>query len=256
MLARKMKLNKYFYATFLPLHVFFIAALFSYSIVNWFLIFCFWVLLSGFGVGVYLHRYLSHKSFKMNKWIDRILLFISCATAQGSPIFWVNMHRGYHHRFSDTDKDPHSPVKGYFYSYCGWMNTIDYKALNYKYVTDLGRDKWHRFVNNYYFEIVPAIWIISLLISPTIFYSLVIAQIIAMHQEFCVNLFCHIRTMPFSYRNFDTKDNSVNYWLPGILLWGVGFHNNHHGKPSSYDFGCKKGEIDFTKYLVRLIKLK
>jgi fatty-acid desaturase len=246
-------MNKYFWLAFLPLHTFFILAIFNAS--SFWLIFFFWIILSGFGVGVALHRLLSHKSFETTEIRKKILSFIAVICAQGSPLFWVNIHRGYHHRHSDSEKDVHSPIHGKLWSYFLWTIKIKPETLNYKYCLDLWKDPFQKFLNDHYFKILWSVWIIAYLINPIIFYSLVISQIITMHLEFCVNLFCHLKNIPTSYRNFDTKDNSVNYWLFGVLCWGIGFHNNHHGKPSDYDFGHAPREIDLTKYLVKLVKV-
>lgn len=247
-------MNKYFWIAFLPLHVFFLVALYYYEYISLPLVFLFWVLLSGFGVGVTLHRLLAHRSFKTYPIIEGALSLLSCICLQGSPVFWVNVHRGYHHKFADGDKDPHTPRKGKLWAYCLWQNVIDYKSLNYRHVTDLMRSKWQMWLNSRYFLINYAVWMVAAAISPTLFVSLVVAQVITMHLEFCVNLFCHTRGLPGSYRNFETRDDSVNYWLPGVLFWGIGFHNNHHANPNSYDFGYHPEEMDFTIFLVKLIE--
>lgn len=215
--------------------------------------FVLWILLSGFGVGVCLHRLLAHKSFETTVEMRNILSTIACFCIQGSPIFWVNVHRGYHHRYADTDRDIHTPKKGALWAYMLWPNFVDYTKLNYRSITDLAREDWQHFLNEYYFKIIWFGWVFALIMGRDIFLTLVAAQLITMHLEFCVNLFCHKRNF-LAYRNFDTKDDSVNYWLFGTLCWGIGFHNNHHANPSSYDFGVKKYELDLTKYLVRLVR--
>ena len=246
-------MNKYFWLGFLPLHSFFILSLHVNS-ASWWLILAFWVLLSGYGVGVTLHRLLSHKAFDVSPYTRKVLSLLSCFCIQGSPIFWVNVHRGYHHRFSDTEKDIHSPVNGKLWSYFLWTCKIDIASLSYKYVPDLLRDKFQVGLSKYYFQLIWLGWILSFVMSPVIFYSLVTAQVITMHMEFCVNLFCHTKMIPGSYRNFETKDNSVNYWLFGLLCWGIGYHNNHHFKPNNYNFGHTPREFDPTVLLIKLIK--
>lgn len=45
---------------------------------------------------------------------------------QGNPIDWVSTHR-YHHQYCDSDRDPHSPLDGFWFSHMNWMfdtNTI------------------------------------------------------------------------------------------------------------------------------------
>jgi fatty-acid desaturase len=39
---------------------------------------------------------------------------------QGSPIDWVSTHR-YHHQFCDSERDPHSPTEGFWYSHMSWL---------------------------------------------------------------------------------------------------------------------------------------
>lgn len=39
---------------------------------------------------------------------------------QRDPIFWVSTHR-YHHQFCDSEKDPHSPIGGFWFSHTCWI---------------------------------------------------------------------------------------------------------------------------------------
>jgi stearoyl-CoA desaturase (delta-9 desaturase) len=244
-------MNLYFYLAFLPLHLFGLYALINYSQISFLLVFVWWILLSGYGVGVTLHRLLSHRAFETTERVRNGLSLLSCLCIQGSPIFWVNIHRGYHHRHSDAQQDVHSPIHGKIWAYFLWTIKVDPHSLSYKYVSDLLRSDFQMMINKYYFSIIWAVWIFAAIISPTLFCSLVIAQIITMHLEFCVNLFCHSGTR--GYRNYDTADNSRNYWLFGLLCWGIGYHNNHHANPRSISFAAKSWEFDPTVLLVRTV---
>ena len=60
----------------------------------------------------FLHRYASHKMFKMNKITEKIcflLTFLTQGTSFLHPAGYAMMHRN-HHKYSDTEKDPHSPI--------------------------------------------------------------------------------------------------------------------------------------------------
>ena len=48
------------------------------------------------------------------------VFYKSRSCLQGSPIEWVSTHR-YHHQYTDTKKDPHSPIKGLWFSHIGWI---------------------------------------------------------------------------------------------------------------------------------------
>ena len=47
-------------------------------------------------------------------------LTLLSALHSGSPMQWVGVHR-VHHAFADTELDPHSPVKGFWFAHCGWL---------------------------------------------------------------------------------------------------------------------------------------
>lgn len=245
--------NSYFWFIFLPAHLLFVVAIsdIKFTILNACLVLFFWLLISGYGVGVGLHRLLSHKSFKTWYWAEAAVSYLGCLAIQGSPIFWVNMHRGYHHPHSDTAKDVHSPVKGKLWAYLLWPIMIEYKSIRYDFVNDLMRKKVQRFLHFMYFPVVALTWVVAYLANPQLLYVLVIAQVVSLHQEFCVNLFCHTGK---GYRNFELPDNSVNRYFFGLFFWGVGFHNNHHARPNSYDFAYAANEFDPTTLLVRAIK--
>ena len=69
--------------------------------------------LSVFFQSFYLHRYGAHRQFSMSKGWERFFHFSTWAV-QGSsflnPRSYAIMHR-MHHAFSDTSRDPHSPVQ-------------------------------------------------------------------------------------------------------------------------------------------------
>src|SRR6476659_2082096 len=65
------------------------------------------------------HRLLTHHSFKTPGWLRNTITFLS-AQYSGSPMAWVGAHR-VHHTVSDTDGDPHTPRKGFWYAHCGWL---------------------------------------------------------------------------------------------------------------------------------------
>ena len=214
----------------------------------------FWILLSGYGVGVTLHRLLSHRAFETGPWLKKALSLLSCYCVQGSPLFWVNVHRGYHHKYSDGEKDLHSPKKGKWWAYWLWACRVDPYQLSYKSVPDLLRSRFQIFLSDYYFPIVWFGWVLAWVIFPTAFYSLILAQVLTLHLEFCVNLFCHSKLLPWGYRNFETPDQSRNYWLLGISCWGIGFHNNHHARPKECSFAYHKHEYDPTMLLIPLVR--
>lgn len=175
--------------------------------------------------------------------------------AQGSAIFWAALHKGYHHPFSDTPKDLHSPVLGKWNSYMGWMFKITPTSVNLKYAVDLLRNPMHMFIHKHYVKIfwgvIAAVAIINWHVA---LYLFVLPALIAQHNENLVDLYCHVDSW-FSYRNYDTKDFSVNNPLLGWFGWGQGWHNNHHARPADYNFGGDRWfEFDPCVILVSVLK--
>ena len=59
---------------------------------------------------IIIHRYITHRTFKVNKFLHNAFIIVSTLAYAGSSLAWASMHR-IHHNTSDTEKDPHSPEK-------------------------------------------------------------------------------------------------------------------------------------------------
>ena len=53
------------------------------------------------------------------------------------------------------------------------------------------------------------------------------------HATFSVNSICHM----FGRQDFRSRDEARNNWLVALLVFGEGWHNNHHAFPSSARHG-------------------
>ena len=214
-----------------------------------------WVLVSGLGIAVGYHRVFSHKTHQLPTWKENIILFFATFAAQSSSIFWVALHRGYHHPYSDTERDLHSPVvHGKLHSFIGWQKDLSdaNSPVHIKYAIDLLRKKNHVWFSKYRRYIL---WIVPLIVAIfdwkfalTCFW---LTTMISVLQDNLVNVYGHTKNF-LSYRNFETKDNSQNNWLMGYLCWGQGWHNNHHYDPKSFDFGSG---ISHNSYEVDLCRI-
>lgn len=203
------------------------------------------------GINACYHRLICHKSFNVNPIIRKILLFFGIIAGQGSPIFWASVHRS-HHKNEDTDKDIHSPTKGFWNSYVLWTYKISASEINIKLVTDLLRDKELVFIHKHYVKLFFLFHFLIALISFDIWlYSIIIPTLITLHCSSFQTSFVHIKKL--GYQNYKEK-NSVNCPIIFPLILGEAWHNNHHGDPSRSNFGLKWWEIDPTYWLIKLIK--
>jgi stearoyl-CoA desaturase (delta-9 desaturase) len=217
-----------------------------------------WVLIEGVGVAVVLHRYVSHRAFEARPVLKPILLWLACLSLQGSPLGWAAIHRGSHHRYADTEKDAHTPTKGWIYSWHMWLHDWD-QYFNPKYAVDLIRDPMQMWFAKHYITIIVVTYTVVLFISPALLlFGFMIPAAISLYQESNINVFCH--SSKFGYRNFETKDQSRNIPVLAWLTWGQGWHNNHHSQGSSYDFGStvsgKANEFDTSLLLLPLVATK
>lgn len=251
------KLNDHFLKIILPVHILTISLILYGVDIVWWQVIVSWAMISGFGIAIGFHRYFSHRSFETWKPIRYALALLGCLSGQGSPIFWVGLHRGSHHRHADTELDVHSPIHGFLTSFILWQ--VFFKADDriaakvFATTKDLVRDPYLVWLHKKYNKLIWGIIIVSLAIDFSIGLSIILLpMLLSSYQENVINSFCH--TKQFGYRNFDTPDNSVNIWLLGLLCFGHGYHNNHHASPNDYNFGSKWYEFDICKPLIYLIK--
>ncbi|KAI3806904.1 hypothetical protein L1987_22822 [Smallanthus sonchifolius] len=106
-----------------------VLAVFAPFVLNWG---AFWVTVvlsffTGMGVTLGYHRLLTHRSFKLPKWLEYFFAYCGVHAGQRDPIFWVSVHKN-HHKYTDTEKDPHSPKEGFWFSHVGWFHYNDYLA--------------------------------------------------------------------------------------------------------------------------------
>lgn len=229
--------------------------------------FVFYTLISGLGVAVGLHRFFSHRAFKTSGFWEQMMLYWGMLACHGNPLFWVALHRGLHHRYSDTDKDPHSPVAhSIWHSYQGYAfdPTLVQQVPIRAGADFLRHPEWQWSVNRYHITLW-ATWCLVFTLSVIfgswwLFVGLVTAQVWAIHQEAVVNVLGHVDGFG-AYRNYETNDKSVNRnWL-GLITWGQALHNNHHACAADGNFAqgykfYKRFEFDPSMLWINVISHK
>ncbi|CAH2232945.1 jg16756 [Pararge aegeria aegeria] len=78
------------------------------------------LMLAFMGITAGAHRLWSHRAYKAKMPLQIILMVCNSLAFQNTVIHWVRDHR-MHHRYSDTDADPHNPTRGFFFSHIGWV---------------------------------------------------------------------------------------------------------------------------------------
>jgi sn-2 palmitoyl-lipid 9-desaturase len=187
------------------------------------------LLFYSFGVEIGLHRYLSHRSFSMAKWKERILLVLSMFACYGSTLGWCANHRVHHTNADKTKGDPH-PSKQWFKTWF-WINTEKNVTISPTVIKDLLKDPFHKWMRENYFRVVVGTIVLSALIFGPKFaiYFFVVPAALAQLSGGLINVICH----KWGYRSYETTDLSKNNFLVNAyaLFVGVGLHNNHHKFP-------------------------
>lgn len=208
-------------------------------------------LLVSLGLTVGYHRYATHGSFKTWWPVQAVLLVLGSMAWQGSILFWVATHR-MHHRFSDKEEDPHSPVNGGFiWAHIGWLFGPD-RADRNVYVPDLLEDLLTVRIS----KLIP-VWSVLYVAIPVMVQGLETGIVCALtatcvrnHVTWAINSACH----KWGSRPFKTGNMSTNNWVFGVLSLGEGWHNNHHAFPWSARHGLTFWQVDLSWYLIWLLR--
>ena len=207
-------------------------------------------LLSCIGNSIFYHRFISHKSFKTYKPIEYFGIICGMLAGRGSPIDWGGMHR-YHHKHADTNLDPHNPeIEGWRLFFPHFLK-YDNKISPF-IVKDLLHSKFHRILSKYYVIFISMFALIFSIIDLNLcIYLWVIPVIIT---NFMLSLTVYV-VHTWGYRNFETNDKSKNNWFISLLMWGEGWHNNHHHSPIDWKFQRRWWEIDIGSMIISIIKI-
>jgi len=224
--------------------------------------------LCAFGTTIGFHRYFTHKGFTAHPAVKVALAILGCMTMQGPVTQWVTDHRK-HHALSDQPGDPHSPhvgfgegfagaVRGFVHAHVGWMFSNLGMEQGREYGRDLYDDRVVRTIDRLYL-----VWVVLTLGIPfAIGYAvggtlgaglegLVWGGFIRIaayqHATFSVNSICHM----FGRQDYRSRDEARNNWLVALLVFGEGWHNNHHAFPASARHGLARREIDVSWWIIR-----
>jgi stearoyl-CoA desaturase (delta-9 desaturase) len=202
--------------------------------------------IGGLGVTVGFHRMLTHRSFQPHPIVKFIFLVFGSMAVEGPALQWAAIHIK-HHAHADRDGDPHSPVEGFWHAHMGWMFKSTDADPN-TYCRNLVRDPMVVFVSRTFF-----LWVILSLAIPFaiggwtgLLWGGLVRIFFTHHITWSVNSVCHT----FGKREFETRDQSRNEWIVGLLGLGEGWHNNHHAFPRSAFHGLHWWQFDLSGYVI------
>lgn len=245
--------NVVFFTTF---HAFALLApwFFSWSALG-LMVFLHW-LFGSIGICLGYHRLLSHRSFQVPKGVEYAIAFIGALALQGGPIFWVGGHRQHHAHTEDTDLDPYSAQRGFWWSHMLWIfyprsKFFDYETYQ-KYAPDLARQPYYRWLDRYFIllQIPLGCLLYALGGWSFVIYGIFVRAVLLWHSTWFVNSATH----KWGYRSFAANDGSRNLWWVSIVTYGEGWHNNHHTYPHVAKAGFTWWEIDITWWSIKALQ--
>ena len=203
--------------------------------------------LTGMGITIGYHRMLTHRSFKCHPALRFWFLLCGVMAWEGTPQSWASLHL-MHHKHSDHEKDPHSPIEGFWHAHIGWLTT-DFADDRWKYGKWMDDDKVIQFMNK-----TTLFWMAIRLLIPYLIdgwnglvWGGFVAMFLTHHVTWAVNSASHI----WGKRPFKTTDTSTNLWWVGIMSFGEGWHNNHHAYMWSARHGLFKYQLDVSYLTIR-----
>jgi fatty-acid desaturase len=227
------------------------------------------------GITLGYHRMLTHQGLVVPKWFERFCATCGVLALEDTPARWVAIHR-MHHKHSDEQDDPHSPLVNFWWSHVGWLfiehrehSTIFFYE---KYARDILRDPYYLWLERklawfwVYALHLAAFYIVGFgagwwnsgelmggvqFGSSLVVWGVFVRTVITWNGSWSVNSLTHV----FGYRNYDTKDKSRNFWPVAVWAYGEGWHNNHHADQRAAVHGHKWWEFDTTYQVIRVLML-
>ncbi len=237
-------------------------------------------LLAGLGVNLGYHRVLSHRSLRVPRWLERLLVLVGLPA--GTPVQWTGNHR-FHHAHTDTPLDPHSPVqRGFWYAHVGWyigtsnvflcvlyslagparmlLDAFMRPRTNQQYnylARDVSADPFYRWLSRprpYALFMLMHLGIAAGLaywrwgIGGLAIFWITLAALYNMGDA--IDSVSHM----YGHRLSGQQDASRNSMVMGLLILGEGWHANHHRFPWSAKHGLARGQFDWTWQVIRLLR--
>ncbi|EQC25620.1 hypothetical protein SDRG_16516 [Saprolegnia diclina VS20] len=198
---------------------------------------------SGLGITGGVHRLWAHKSYKAHGIVRFFLMLCNSVANQGTIYHWSRDHR-VHHKYSETEADPHNAKRGMFFAHIGWLlvkkdpkvieagNKINCDDLLEDWVVRLQKtlNPWGNLFMSFIFPMLVCSyffgehWANGLLVAGFFRYVFIL------HCTWLVNSAAHF----YGATPYDPKIHPTENAIVAVLSIGEGWHNWHHVFPYDY----------------------
>lgn len=198
---------------------------------------------SGLGITGGAHRLWSHKAYKVRLPLELVLMVLQTMAGQNSIYTWSRDHR-VHHKYSETDADPHNIKRGFFFAHMGWLCCRKHPEVREKGaaidMSDLESNPVVMFQHRHFWWLAILFTVLVPIMVPVWFwherfwtsftFCFMIRYLISLHATWLVNSAAH-------YHGSRPYDNRIEAReSPWVIIFGLGegFHNYHHTFPFDY----------------------
>lgn len=226
------------------------------GVASWgaFALFAVTYIIGGLSITVGYHRLYAHRAYNANPFFEWCVLIGSTLAFEMSALMWSHDHRK-HHNHVDTDKDPYSIEKGFWYAHILWLFDYD-REYDTKLVGDLTANPRVMLQHKHYLLLCVAVnvavfllgWAILGSALASFYLGFLVRMAMIHHCTWFINSLCHTYGSKTYARELSAVDNAVL----AVLTFGEGYHNYHHAFAADYRNGIRWYHFDPSKWTIWL----
>jgi len=215
-----------------------------------------------FGHSVGMHRMLIHRSFKTQKWLRNLLLYLGTLVGIGGPSAVIKTHdtRDWAQR-AENCHDFFSHRRGYLRD-ISWQLFYKFEFENPPELViepELRNDPFIKHIDCFWRVHQIGFAVVLFLIGglPFVVWGICFRVVISIIGHWTVTYICH---NPGPGR-WDVITNGVQAsnlglpaWINGLLTHGECWHNNHHAFPESARIGLDAGQVDPAAWVIEKLE--
>lgn len=228
---------------------------YSTSAVLLFVVSCYLSLLIGHSAGM--HRMMIHKTYKVPKWLERLLIYIGVLVGMSGPYGIIRVHdlRDWAQRQKECH-DFFSHKRSYLRDVF-WQLTSKF-VFNSPPKVIIENELW----NDWFYQFLERTWrwhqlglgILLYLIGGIDFvvWGVFVRVSVSIVGHWTITYFCH-NPGPGKWFVRGAAVQASNIPGLGLLTYGECWHNNHHAFPESARIGIDKGQVDPAYWFIALL---
>lgn len=202
------------------------------------------------------HRLWAHRCYTASAPLRVLFAAMGAANFVGPILPWCRIHRA-HHAYMDSDRDPLSINRGFFYAYLG-CHALDADGIAGPVdVSDLTGDSVVRTQQRIYAPLAVCVgWILPGLVASVwgdfwggFFVAGVLRSVAFQHVNWFTRALGHVS----GHRPYNELLSARNNTLLSVLTLGENYLNFHAEFPGDYRMGVRFWHVDATKWVLRLL---